>query len=308
MNEVGNLYGLFIGINRYESEGINPLSFAAVDVLAIKERFVKRFNLREQNAVVLVDDGRVAPTRREILRAISRLSAAPMTQADTFVLVFAGHGFAFSGKTYLAATDSEVESEKLLRETAIPLESVRDFLADIAAGQQILILDACRNAPFKNRRSVGGNAMSEEMTRDMAAVIKMPVGRPLGYRVSGILCSCWEGQVAHEYKDGRHGWFCHNLLAEIDSMEGEGISLAELHSRTKKRMAETAWQLLSAAKDQTPYLLFEGDVPVLGRVTPLDKKYGSQHAPDEPDVLPMREPLQLTTVNITSEPLPVPFR
>lgn len=264
----GNIYGLFIGVNGYESEDIRPLAFASADVLAVRDRLADRFGLRYENTVVLADDVKdgFTPTRRQILRAMNRFSAAPMQSSDLFMFVFAGHGFSCAGRTFLAACDSEIASEALLRETAVSLETVRDFLGQIPAGQQVLILDACRDAPVKGTRSVGSEAMSGEMTRDIGAVIRpSSPAATKNRRASAILCSCWEGQVAHEYAQSGHGWFCHNLLAELDVAANLVVSLADLHGRVKQRMKKSAWRLLPSAKDQSPHLLIEGDVPILGR-------------------------------------------
>ncbi len=168
-----NIYGLFIGINRYESEDLRPLAFAAADVIAVREKLADRCGLRYENTVVLTDDveAEFTPTRRQILRAMNRFAAAPMRETDLFIFVFAGHGFSCAGRTFLAAHDSEIASEALLRETAVSLETIRAFLGQIPTGQQVLILDACRNAPIKGTRSVGSQAMSGDMTRDIGTVI-----------------------------------------------------------------------------------------------------------------------------------------
>ncbi len=261
-----NIYGLFVGVNCYESEDIRPLDFASADVLAVRDTLAKRYGLAYENTVVLADDveNGCAPTRRQILRAMNRFAAAPMKSTDLFLFVFAGHGFSCMGKTFLAACDSEVASEALLRETALSLETVRDFLGQLLAGQQVLILDACREASAKGTRSIGAQAMSGNMTRDIGAVIRPTLEPDMkSLRAKAILCSCWEGQVAHEYMDAGHGWFCHNLLAELDSTADNAVSMADLHTRIKERMREDAWRLLPVASKQVPHLVVEGDVPVL---------------------------------------------
>jgi len=271
----GNLYGLFIGVNRYESEDIRPLAFASADVLAVRDKLAERFGLKYENTEVLVDDveGGLSPTRRQILRAMNRFAGAPMRETDLFLFVFAGHGFSCAGRTYLAARDSEIASEALLRETAVSLETIRDFLGHIPARQQVLILDACRDAPLKGIRSVGAQIMSGDMTRDIGAVIRPSCSAGArDVRASAVLCSCWEGQVAHEYAQAGHGWFCYNLLAELEEAVEKELSLSELHRRIKKRMRESAWRLLPAATNQVPHLLIEGDVPTLRLSTSVTLK------------------------------------
>lgn len=262
----GSIYGLFVGVDHYESEDIRPLSFASADVLAVRNTMAERYGLHLENAVTLADnlENSARPSRREILRAMDRFSAAPMREDDLFLFVFAGHGFTCGGRTFLAASDSEIASEALLKETAVSLDSVRQFLAQIPAGRQVLILDACRDAPAKGTRSLAMQAMSDSMTRDISAVIQRDKEHdsPI-YRSSAILCSCWEGQVAHEYPLSGHGWFCHNLLEELRQAADNRISIAELHHRVKERMEQSAWRLLPSARGQSPHLLIDGDIPEL---------------------------------------------
>ncbi|MCC5828730.1 MAG: caspase family protein [Phycisphaeraceae bacterium] len=264
----GNIYGLFIGINRYESEDLRPLAFASADVLAVRDLLAERFGLRDGNAVIIADGvaDAASPTRLQILRAMDRFASAPMQPSDLFMFVFAGHGFCRDGRSFLATCDSVITSESMLLETAVSLETVRRFLGQIPAGQQVLILDACRVAPVTNTRSIDSEAMSSDMTRDIGAVI-----RPSGptatetRRASAILCSCWEGQVAYEYTQAGHGWFCHNLLEELDQTTGPELSLANLYDRVRQRMQASAWRLLPSASKQSPHLLIDGDIPVLRR-------------------------------------------
>lgn len=267
MDALSSSYGLFIGINRYDSVDIPPLDFASADVQAIRQRLMERFGLEHDRAMIIGDDvpDSSRPTRIQILKAMDRFAAAPMGPEDTFFLVFAGHGFACSGKTYLAAADSEIGSEALLRETAVSLNSVSDFLANTKAGQHVVVLDACRNSPAGGTRSLGDRSMSKGMTRDVGAVIQPATVTESGITgAKAILCSCWEGQVAYEFPESGHGWFCHNLIAELDAISEPTLSLADLHTSVKTRMQQDAWRLLPRARDQTPHLVIDGDIPVLG--------------------------------------------
>ncbi|MFW6106580.1 MAG: caspase family protein, partial [bacterium] len=261
-----NLYGLFVGVNEYESQDIRPLAFASKDVLSVRDKLAEVCGLQLENTVVLADntENGASPTRRTLLRAMHRFASAPMQEDDVFVFVFAGHGFSCGGRTFLAAKDSEIASGTLLRETAVSLETVRDFLAQIPAGQHVLILDACRDAPRSGTRSVGAGGMSKDMTRDIGAVVEAsPETERRNRRATAVLCSCWEGQVAHEYPGAAHGWFCYNLLEELGNSTQAEVSLSQLYRRTRRRMQQSAWRLLPAASDQAPHLLIDGDIPTL---------------------------------------------
>lgn len=261
-----NLYGLFVGVDKYESEEIRPLAFASKDVLSVRDKLAKVCGLSLDNTVVLADDPETGSpaTRRALLRAMHRFASAPMGGEDLFLFVFAGHGFSSGGRTFLATHDSEIASDALLRETAVSLETVRDFLAQIPASQQVLILDACRDAPVKGTRSVIAEGMAEGMARDIGAVVQAgSTAARENRRATAVLCSCWEGQIAHEYPEAAHGWFCYNLLEELENVVKAELPLSELHRRINRRMQQSAWRLLPAATDQAPHLLIDGDIPAL---------------------------------------------
>ncbi len=67
--------------------------------------------------------------------------------ADVALVFFAGHGVALQGVNYLLPTDADPASSQKLAETSLPLEEVRNALAEVAP-MAIVLLDACRDDPF----------------------------------------------------------------------------------------------------------------------------------------------------------------
>jgi hypothetical protein len=67
--------------------------------------------------------------------------------ADVALVFFAGHGVALQGVNYLLPTDADPASSQKLAETSLPLEEVRNALAEVAP-LAIVLLDACRDDPF----------------------------------------------------------------------------------------------------------------------------------------------------------------
>ncbi len=269
MNErkPGKLYGLFIGVNRYDSEQIADLRFACTDARDVRNAFMRRFKLEPNYCISLLDEapGDSYPDRRRVLKALDRFSKAPVKPNDTIIFLFAGHGFCRGGHTFLGTSDTEPGSEILLKETAVPLDTVREFFAGITAGQHLLILDACRNVSVAGTRSGADNEMPAQMSRDIQSVASSAGASATSPQTiaKAVICSCWEGQVAYEYPQGKHGWFCHNLLKELEGAGEEPLSIADLHSGVKNRMQETCWNLLPEAQSQMPHLEIAGEVPVL---------------------------------------------
>ena len=60
---------------------------------------------------------------------------------------------------------------ELLEETAISLPTVRKFIRQVKAGQQLLILDACRNEPTTLGRDAGSARLDETMAREIYTLV-----------------------------------------------------------------------------------------------------------------------------------------
>lgn len=80
---------------------------------------------------------------------------------DTAAVFFAGHGVRIKGRNYLLPSDvpnMSSGSEDLLAGESIPVDRISDRLKQAGARIAMLILDACRDNPFKDTkgRSVGG--------------------------------------------------------------------------------------------------------------------------------------------------------
>jgi TPR repeat protein len=274
MSRTGDLYALLIGINDY-GEAMPRLQFAVADVLSIREFLRERMDMKPNNCSILTfpDTGSgVVPQRNHVLAELDRFSNAPMGPDDTFILYFAGHGFARDEASYLLAVDSNPGSSNLLRQTAVSLETVQDFLSEVRAGQQLLILDACRNEPSPIARATASAGMDAVMARDIKALAQSAVRedrreeRPL--RARAILSACSQGQASYEYAKGRQGWFCHNLLGVLRDHPGRDIEVVELSERVRQRMKHRAWQELPPAAEQEPYLEFQGRRPLRLRMRP----------------------------------------
>ena len=274
MSAPGNVYALLIGINDYESESVRRLQFAVADVLAFHEILGQRLQLRAENCILLAHPsagtGKV-PVRKEVLRALTQFSKARMGPDDTFLLYFAGHGFAAADKSYLLTVDSDPAPPELLEETAVSLETVARLTRRVTAGQHLLILDACRNNPTTLDRSTGAAYLDTAMARDIATLARAPSADRTGscLPARAILSACWEGQVSYEYPAQSHGWFSYNLLESLRNHPSELLDVSEFAEQVRHRMRGRAWRDLPQADGQEPHVVIEGR-PVRLRLNSLE--------------------------------------
>lgn len=69
-------------------------------------------------------------------------------QANVRLVYFAGHGAQFRGKNYLIPTDVALTHEQELTTRAANATELAEKLGQLKSGVNIMILDACRDAPF----------------------------------------------------------------------------------------------------------------------------------------------------------------
>lgn len=140
---------LIVGNNAYEN--VPKLQRAVSDATAIAQ------SLRALGFDVLLA---ADADRREFVRQLAEFGAR--VQKETLALFYyAGHGIEVRGANYLLPIDVPAVregQEALLTGEAIPTDKIIADLQDRGARAMVLILDACRDNPFKrsDTRSVGG--------------------------------------------------------------------------------------------------------------------------------------------------------
>jgi hypothetical protein len=111
--------------------------------------------------------------QRALLKALKEFSTKSVG-ADTAVIYFAGHGVEVDNRNYLIPTDATLAAASDVEFEAVPLDSVRTSVAG-ATKLRLVILDACRNNPFKmasegSGRNVGrGLAKVEPSANEIVA-------------------------------------------------------------------------------------------------------------------------------------------
>ncbi|NJN05764.1 MAG: hypothetical protein HC814_04480 [Rhodobacteraceae bacterium] len=142
---------LVIGNDAYVN--IAPLKKAANDAAAIADTLESLgFQVTRAQDV----------TRRDMNRTIQQFVAG-IEKGDTAMFFYAGHGVEIDGQNYLLPVDvpdaDAVEAEFIAGE-AMALDDILFRLRDREARLNLVVLDACRNNPFRRTgtRSLGGGA------------------------------------------------------------------------------------------------------------------------------------------------------
>lgn len=95
-------------------------------------------------------------TRREMNQAIGQF-VEKVSGGGVGVFFYAGHGVQAGGSNYLLPVDIKVKSEQDLVDEAVDMQRVLERLSDAKAKLSLLVIDACRDNPFKKAygRSIG---------------------------------------------------------------------------------------------------------------------------------------------------------
>jgi hypothetical protein len=146
----GRRIAIVIGNDRYEH--LPVLQKAVNDARAVGAALVKvGFEvIRVENA-----------TRRVMNQKLAELTGK-IERGDTVFFFFAGHGVEIKSANYLLPVDTPAAregQESLITAEGIPADNVIERLQEAGAKISLLVLDACRDNPFKKAgsRGVGGS-------------------------------------------------------------------------------------------------------------------------------------------------------
>jgi uncharacterized caspase-like protein len=93
-------------------------------------------------------------------RAGLRAFKARVAEGDDVVFFYAGHGVQIGATNYLLPVDIRAETEDQVRDEAVPLQRVLEDLEERKARFSMIIVDACRDNPFRAKgRALGGRGL-----------------------------------------------------------------------------------------------------------------------------------------------------
>jgi raffinose/stachyose/melibiose transport system substrate-binding protein len=139
--------------------------------------------------------------------------------ASMRLFYYAGHGVQADGTNWLIPTDADVQEDYELKLKAFSAQAVLDGLKAAGPGMNIVILDACRDNPFRERsRSAGAS-------RGLAV---MGISGSLIVYATGPNSTAADGS-------GRNGVFTEALLERLDS---PGLSLQEIMTNVAADVVE----------------------------------------------------------------------
>ncbi len=159
LRTVGNLPGrserwaLIIGVDNYQKD-ISPLHGSVNDAKALRDTLVRYAGFPESQIILMTTDSPDAdmqPTRGNVLDALDKLSRQ-VSENGLLLFSFSGHGLSIGADAFIVPSDGKIyQSADLMRERSIDVLRVRRAIEATGVKQVLMLIDACRNYPLKDR-------------------------------------------------------------------------------------------------------------------------------------------------------------
>jgi molecular chaperone DnaK (HSP70) len=235
---------MVVGCSRYDDSDIANLSYAHRDASRFAQVLRDVCGLPDDQILTLYDDvpdPRLAPTRANVLREISRGAQLARTgTVDLLFFFFSGHGFhsPVSGGDYFLLRDSWVTS---LEDSSLSFDLVVRQLQGWQARHVLLFLDACRAAV------AGGKAGP---TPDLPGVDVAALCPP------GMVsfCSCEPGRSSYEADELAAGVFTAGICEALGD-QGKCRTIYELDAYLTRNVPLLSQRL--GKPSQRPYTRVE---------------------------------------------------
>lgn len=194
------------------------------------------------DSVTLVND-----TTRETLIDSLRIFANEAEHADWAMVYYAGHGIEVGGINYLIPIDARLAVDRDIEYEAVALTQVLRA-ADSAKKIKLVMLDACRDNPFKPRKTDAPAAIAaSESTAGRVIATRSTNGRGLAeVKVSGatlVVFAAKDGQVALD-GDGGNSPFA---VAVVQRLATPGVEINKIFRLVRDDVME------ATAGRQEPY-------------------------------------------------------
>jgi uncharacterized caspase-like protein len=149
--------------------------------------------------------------------------------ADVGLFFYAGHGLQIDGENFLVPADFRADDEIAAKYRCYRMDQLRERMERSGTRINLIVLDACRDNPFRFKRS-GSRGLSA-MQPGRGTLIAMATG---------------PGQTASDAPGSSNGLFTTHLLRALAE---PGLSIEQVFKRTREAVSEASGQ------KQRPWLM-----------------------------------------------------
>ncbi len=236
----GANYALVIGISKYDydgtREGIIPLQYPDDDARDLKE-------VLEANGYTVFSQVDDDAEREDIIRAFTELRDL-VTEEDSFILFFAGHGMrdARIDRTFWLTHDTRLSS---LDHNGIRLSHLMDYIDDVRARRKLVLLDHCFSGDVRFESLVPGDSRTIDFASPNITRGALPVEELQTIDLdqsSGLAILAAARDQAFENDEYQNGVFTEALIRAMASRDADtdddgNLSLVELEQFLSSEIA-----------------------------------------------------------------------
>ena len=190
-------------------------------------------SLRELGFEVITDVDKDLTGMRRLIRTFGER----LRGSSVALFFFAGHGVQVNGVNYLIPIGHQIEREADVRLEAVSADDVLAQMEEAGTGVNLMILDACRDNPFRSlRRSQGQRGL---------ALVTAPSGTLIAYATA-------PGNTAADGKGRPNSPYTTNLLQHIRT---PGLKIEDFFKRVRRgvedltQRKQTPWEASSLRGD-----------------------------------------------------------
>ena len=235
---------LVIGNGGYQSAPLrNPVNDAN-DIARLLEKL-------DFDVIKVID-----ANRREMLEAVNTFSSK-LKRSDIGLFYFAGHGMQINGTNYLLPVEINVVDESDVEFEAVRADRVVAKMRNAETNLNVVILDACRNNPFKRSFRTAARGLAR---------MDAPKGTIIAYATS-------PGSVAAD-GEGRNGVYTEKLL---QYMATPGLDIQDVFNEAGMKVMEATEdvQIPWTSITPIPKYYLAGMVPLSSGMGPSSAKPAS---------------------------------
>ncbi len=252
---------LVIGNSKYEGSGVlrNPANDADAIEAALTPLGFKVIKKKDLDLAGM-EDAMVAFRRS-------------LTKGSVGLFFYAGHGMQVKGENFLVPVGAHMREEFEVKRQCLQLATVLDAMAESESNLKIVVLDCCRDDPFKrswSRSAAGGG---------LAALSNVPEGTVIAFATSPDKTAA-DGT-------GKNSPYTESLVNVLKSRPAAGLELRDVFfdaSRAVKRQTgQIPWLNMEASLEK--YYLWQSNGSAVAKtMAPGTVKPADPAMPAEPTV------------------------
>ena len=223
------IIGIF-AVPQYKSQEIHDLPFCSKDGSELNNVFINNLGIDDGNIKAVGINQTDKITRTDILLKIQTLSKKCKPD-DIIVLYFSGHGYSENNEGYLIPYDTNF---KLISDTSIAIQRVKEELEKCEAKTKILIIDSCYSGIGHGKKV--DSTMSEAFENSLFSNIS---------EGSVIFASCKKNEQSFPLEDNSMSVFTHYLIEGLKGNaalnDNSEISFDDLYTFVTKKVAKWAF-------------------------------------------------------------------